>query len=42
MEDGPYETLTIVPGPMIYMNVLDTTDKIVVWVTHVEKMRLSN
>ncbi|MBK0094307.1 hypothetical protein [Erwinia sp. S59] len=31
----------IVPGPMLYVNVRDASDTIMVWVTHVEKMPLS-
>ncbi|MGU3430979.1 ASCH domain-containing protein [Enterobacter hormaechei] len=32
----------IVPGPMAYVNALDASDTVVVWVTHVEKMLLSD
>ena len=30
----------IVPGPMLYVNVQDVSDTVMVWVTHVEKMPL--
>lgn len=32
----------ILPGPMIYVSDRDTSDSVMVWVTHVEKMRLSD
>lgn len=32
----------IVPGPMLYVNVQDTSDTVMVWVTHIEKMPLSD
>lgn len=31
----------IVPGLMLYVNAQDTSDMVLVWVTHVEKMPLS-
>jgi hypothetical protein len=32
----------IVPGPLLYVNAQDPCDTVVVWVTHVENMRLSD
>lgn len=29
------------PGPMLYVNVQDASDKVMVWVTRVERMLLS-
>lgn len=31
----------IVPSPVLYVNVRDASDAVMVWVTHVEKMPLS-
>lgn len=32
----------IVPGPMLYVNVRDASDTVMVWVTRVERMPLSD
>lgn len=32
----------IVPGPMLYVNMRDASDTVMVWVTHVEKMPFSD
>lgn len=32
----------IVPGPMLYVNMRDASDTVMVWVTHIEKIPLSD